>query len=129
MRGSIPHLPPTQRVTQPTCLVPRGGLAGAVRVQRVVRPVAAVQQHLPAAQGAGGRRARAGAARGRALTRRGCGARGGRQERLPRLVSELVKEVAKIDIPATRNHFDVVVACEDEEGEDVDTPLVSIKFR
>lgn len=28
-----------------------------------------------------------------------------------------------------RRHFDVVVACEDEEGEDLDVPLVSIRFR
>ena len=29
---------------------------------------------------------------------------------------------------AGRSHFDVVVACEDEDGEDVDAPLVSIKY-
>ena len=28
-----------------------------------------------------------------------------------------------------RNHFDVVVACEDDDGNDLDVPLVSIKFR
>ncbi len=28
-----------------------------------------------------------------------------------------------------RNHFDVVVACEDENDDDMDVPLVSIKFR
>ena len=33
------------------------------------------------------------------------------------------------ELPAKRNHFDIVVACEDEAGEDVDCPLVSIKFR
>lgn len=44
-------------------------------------------------------------------------------------MSELVKTVAKMDIPPHRSHFDVVVACEDEEGEDLDVPLVSIKFR
>jgi ubiquitin-activating enzyme E1 len=32
-------------------------------------------------------------------------------------------------LPATRRHFDVVVACEDEADEDVDCPLVSIRFR
>lgn len=26
-------------------------------------------------------------------------------------------------------HFDVVVACEDEDGEDLDVPLLSIKYR
>jgi ubiquitin-activating enzyme E1 len=28
-----------------------------------------------------------------------------------------------------RRHFDVVVACEDEAGEDLDVPLLSITFR
>ena len=51
------------------------------------------------------------------------------KERLNRPMSELVKTVAKMDIPAKRSHFDVVVACEDDEGEDLDVPLVSIKFR
>ena len=44
-------------------------------------------------------------------------------------MSELVKEVAKIDLPASRRHFDIVVACEDEEGNDMDVPLVSVRFR
>lgn len=51
------------------------------------------------------------------------------KERLDKKMSELVKTVAKMDIPSWRNHFDVVVACEDEEGEDLDVPLLSIKFR
>ena len=41
----------------------------------------------------------------------------------------LVQTVAKQEIPANRKHFDVLVACEDAEGEDLDVPLVSIKFR
>jgi ubiquitin-activating enzyme E1 len=32
-------------------------------------------------------------------------------------------------LPEDRGHFDVVVACEDEEGEDLDVPLVSIKYK
>lgn len=44
-------------------------------------------------------------------------------------MSELVRTVAKMEIPPGRSHFDIVVACEDEEGEDLDVPLVSIKFR
>jgi ubiquitin-activating enzyme E1 len=51
------------------------------------------------------------------------------KDRLDKRMSELVGTVAKMEIPAWRNHFDVVVACEDEEGEDLDVPLVSIKFR
>lgn len=50
-------------------------------------------------------------------------------ERLPKTMSSLVTSVAKTDIPGYRSHFDVVVACEDDEGEDMDVPLVSIKFR
>lgn len=51
------------------------------------------------------------------------------KERLNVKMSELMTTVAKMDIPESREHFDVVVACEDEEGEDLDVPLVSIKFR
>ncbi|KAK2076935.1 hypothetical protein QBZ16_005163 [Prototheca wickerhamii] len=51
------------------------------------------------------------------------------KERMDTKMSELVKTVAKQTIPDNRNHFDVVVACEDEDGEDLDVPLVSIKFR
>lgn len=51
------------------------------------------------------------------------------KDRLPKLMSELVRNVAKTEILAYRNHFDVVIACEDENGEDMDVPLVSIRFR
>ena len=56
------------------------------------------------------------------------------KERLPRRMRELAAEVAKVEglslEPGVgREHFDVVVACEDEEGEDLDVPLVSIKFK
>ena len=51
------------------------------------------------------------------------------KERMNKKMSGLVVSVAKMEIPEWRNHFDVVVACEDEEGEDLDVPLVSIKFR
>ena len=51
------------------------------------------------------------------------------KERMDKKVSDLVQTVAKLQIPENRKHFDVVVACEDEEGEDVDVPLVSIEFR
>ena len=44
-------------------------------------------------------------------------------------VSELVQTVAKLEIPEAKKHFDIVVSCEDDEGEDVDVPLVSIEFR
>jgi len=56
------------------------------------------------------------------------------KERLPRKMRELAGEVAKVEgltlEPGVgRSHFDVVVACEDEEGEDLDVPLVSVKFK
>jgi Ubiquitin fold domain len=51
------------------------------------------------------------------------------KDRLGQKMSDLVKSVAKQEIPGYRKHFDVVVACEDEDGEDLDVPLVSIKFR
>jgi hypothetical protein len=38
--------------------------------------------------------------------------------------------VAKQTLQDDRRHFDVVVACEDEEsGEDLDVPLVSIRYK
>lgn len=51
------------------------------------------------------------------------------KQRMDRKVSELAQTIAKINIPAYRKHFDIVVACEDEEDEDIDVPLVSIKFK
>ena len=51
------------------------------------------------------------------------------KERLGKKMSELVGSVAKMEIPTWRKHFDVVVACEDDDGEDIDVPLISIQFR
>jgi ubiquitin-activating enzyme E1 len=51
------------------------------------------------------------------------------KDRLGTKLSELVATVAKVEIPAAKKHFDVVVACEDEDGEDIDVPLLSIQFR
>jgi len=49
------------------------------------------------------------------------------QERLGQRLSELASTVGKLDL-AGLGHFDVVVACEDAEGEDVDLPLVSVEL-
>ena len=38
-------------------------------------------------------------------------------------------EVAKFEILAYRRHLDVVVACEDDEDNDIDIPQISIYFR
>jgi ubiquitin-activating enzyme E1 len=53
------------------------------------------------------------------------------KERLPKKVSDLARDVAKMVVPPSRKHFDIVVACEDEDDDenDLDVPLVSIKFR
>jgi ubiquitin-activating enzyme E1 len=37
--------------------------------------------------------------------------------------------VAKVEVPEYRKHIDVVVACEDDDGNDIDIPLVSVYFR
>jgi ubiquitin-activating enzyme E1 len=51
------------------------------------------------------------------------------KDRLSTKLSQLVQTVAKTELPACIKHFDIVVACEDEDGEDIDVPLVSIEFR
>lgn len=51
------------------------------------------------------------------------------KDRLDKKVSDVVRDVAKLEVPPSRRHFDIVVACEDDEGEDVDVPLVSVQFR
>jgi ubiquitin-activating enzyme E1 len=51
------------------------------------------------------------------------------QDRLNRKLVDLAQEVGKVDVPAYRKHLDVVVACEDKNGNDVDIPLISIYFR
>ncbi|RVW65729.1 Ubiquitin-activating enzyme E1 1 [Vitis vinifera] len=43
-------------------------------------------------------------------------------------VVDLAREVAKVELPAYRSHLDVVVACEDDEDNDIDIPQVSIYF-
>lgn len=51
------------------------------------------------------------------------------QERMDRKVVDLAREVAKLEVPLYRRHLDVVVACEDDEGNDIDIPQISIYFR
>ncbi len=41
---------------------------------------------------------------------------------------DLARDVAKLEVPAYRRHLDVVVACEDEEDNDIDIPQVSVYF-
>ncbi|CAN6467402.1 unnamed protein product [Victoria cruziana] len=51
------------------------------------------------------------------------------RERMDRKVVDLAREIAKLEVPPYRHHFDIVVACEDDEENDIDIPLVSIYFR
>jgi ubiquitin-activating enzyme E1 len=51
------------------------------------------------------------------------------KERLEKKVVDVAREVAKVEVPSYRRHLDVVVACEDDDDNDVDIPLVSIYFR
>ncbi|KAK7301694.1 hypothetical protein RJT34_12566 [Clitoria ternatea] len=51
------------------------------------------------------------------------------KERMGKKIADLAREVAKVDIPSYRRHLDVVVACEDDEDNDVDIPQISIYFR
>uniref|UniRef100_M4DP97 E1 ubiquitin-activating enzyme n=2 Tax=Brassica campestris TaxID=3711 RepID=M4DP97_BRACM len=51
------------------------------------------------------------------------------KERMDKKVVDLARDIAKVELPPYRRHLDVVVACEDEDDNDVDIPLVSIYFR
>ncbi|CAN6469750.1 unnamed protein product [Victoria cruziana] len=51
------------------------------------------------------------------------------KDRMDRKVVDLAVEISKLEVPPSRRHFDIVVACEDEEENDIDVPLVSIYFR
>ncbi|XP_062189281.1 ubiquitin-activating enzyme E1 3 isoform X2 [Phragmites australis] len=51
------------------------------------------------------------------------------KERLHKKVVDVAREVAKVEVPEYRNHIDIVVACEDDEEDDIDIPLVSVYFR
>ncbi|KAL2541456.1 Ubiquitin-activating enzyme E1 2 [Abeliophyllum distichum] len=51
------------------------------------------------------------------------------KERMDRKLVDLVKDVAKAELPTYRRHFDIVVACEDDEDNDIDIPQISIYFQ
>ncbi|VAH26001.1 unnamed protein product [Triticum turgidum subsp. durum] len=51
------------------------------------------------------------------------------KDRLTKKVVDIAREVAKVDVPEYRRHLDIGVACEDEDENDVDIPLVSVYFR
>ncbi|KAM7527640.1 hypothetical protein LguiB_031050 [Lonicera macranthoides] len=51
------------------------------------------------------------------------------KERMDKKMVDLARDVAKLELPPYRRHFDVVVACEDDEDNDIDIPQISIYFR
>ncbi|KAL7247251.1 hypothetical protein ACSBR2_002217 [Camellia fascicularis] len=51
------------------------------------------------------------------------------RERMDKKMVDLAREVAKVELPPYRRHLDVVVACEDDEDNDIDIPQISIYFR
>ncbi|KAF3454878.1 hypothetical protein FNV43_RR05326 [Rhamnella rubrinervis] len=51
------------------------------------------------------------------------------RERMDKKMVDLAREVAKVDLPPYRRHLDVVVACEDDDDNDIDIPQISIYFR
>ncbi|CAI0399916.1 unnamed protein product [Linum tenue] len=51
------------------------------------------------------------------------------RERIDRKVVDLVRKVAGVELPPKRRHVDVLVAAEDDEGNDIDIPQLSIYFK
>ncbi|KAG9152521.1 hypothetical protein Leryth_016430 [Lithospermum erythrorhizon] len=51
------------------------------------------------------------------------------KERMDKKVVDLVRDVAKVELPPYRHHLDVVAACEDDEDNDIDIPQISVYFR
>ncbi|GFP92760.1 ubiquitin-activating enzyme e1 2 [Phtheirospermum japonicum] len=51
------------------------------------------------------------------------------RDRMDKKLVDLVKDIAKAELPSYRRHFDVVVACEDDNDEDVDIPQISVYFK
>lgn len=49
--------------------------------------------------------------------------------RLDKKIVDLVRDVAKVELPSYKRHFDVVVFCEDDEENDVEIPRVSVFFK
>ncbi|KAL6534408.1 E1 ubiquitin-activating protein [Orobanche hederae] len=51
------------------------------------------------------------------------------RDRMDRMMVDLVRDVARAELPPYRRHFDVIVACEDDDDNDIDIPQISIYFR
>ena len=65
----------------------------------------------------------------RAVALTGCAARRNprHQARLSRKLSDLIAEVAKVDMTG-KTRLDLTVGCDDEEGEAVDVPVVTLEL-
>ncbi|MBA0796921.1 hypothetical protein Gohar_007651, partial [Gossypium harknessii] len=50
------------------------------------------------------------------------------KERLDKKVVDVAREIAKEDLPPYRSHLDVVVACEDDEDNDINIPQISVYY-
>lgn len=51
------------------------------------------------------------------------------KKRLHAKLEYIVKHVTNTELPANRKHFDLSIVCEDEDGNDVDIPKVSVYFK
>ncbi|CAI9778637.1 unnamed protein product [Fraxinus pennsylvanica] len=50
------------------------------------------------------------------------------KERMDKKMVDLAREVAKAELPPYRRHLDIVVACEDDEDNDIEIPQISVYF-
>ncbi|XP_039017264.1 ubiquitin-activating enzyme E1 2-like [Hibiscus syriacus] len=50
------------------------------------------------------------------------------RERMDKKIVDIAREVTKAELPPNRKHLDVVVACEDDDDNDIDIPQVSMYF-
>ncbi|KAL2508092.1 Ubiquitin-activating enzyme E1 1 [Forsythia ovata] len=50
------------------------------------------------------------------------------KDRMDKKIVDLAQEVAKAELPPYRHHLDIVVACEDDEDNDIDIPQISVYF-
>ncbi|CAH9129273.1 unnamed protein product [Cuscuta epithymum] len=51
------------------------------------------------------------------------------RDRMDKKIVDLARDVAKLELPPYRRHLDVVVACEDDNDNDIDIPLVSVYYK
>jgi len=52
-----------------------------------------------------------------------------RDERINQKISELARTVGKLEIYPTQKYISLDILAEDENGEDVDVPVITLKFK